>query len=176
MTDAIKAVGSIVNGAASYEAGKYNKKVAEQNAISAEREGAANVARIREAARQAMGNQVAAQGANGFQMGTGSALDSLTESQINATLDALNARREAQGRAIGYRVQGAQAMAAGKNAYTAGLFNAASTVLDYKTDWASARSGSSAGGGGGSSASGGDIVVNQDRVSRAFSSANSNGY
>lgn len=175
MTDAVKAVGSIVNGAASYEAGKYNKKVAEQNAISAEREGAANVARIREAARQAMGNQVGAQAANGFQIGTGSALDSLTESQINATLDALNARREAQSRAIGYRVQGAQAMAAGKNAYTAGLFNAASTVLDYKSDWASARSGSSAGGGG-SSASGGDIVINQDRVSRAFSSANSYGY
>ena len=170
---AVSAVGSIVNGAASYEAGRYNKKVAEQNAISAEREGAANVARIREAARQAMGQQIGAQAANGFQIGTGSALDSLTESQINATLDALNARREAQSRAIGYRVQGAQAMAAGKNAFTAGMFNAASTVLDYKADWASARSGTS----GGSSGGGGrGIVVNDDAVARAFAKAPSYGY
>jgi hypothetical protein len=173
MTDAVKAVGSLVNGAAGYEAGKYNKKVAEQNAISSEREGAAQVAQIREAARQAMGNQISAQAGNGFQIGTGSALDALTESQINATMDALNARREAQSRAIGYRVQGAQALAAGKNAYTAGMLNAASNVLDFKADWAANKSGTTSA----PSANETGIVVNQDRVSRAFApSGSSYGY
>jgi hypothetical protein len=143
---AVAAVGSLVSGSASYEAGKYNKRVSEQNAIASLREGAAEEARIREVARAQIGQQVAAQGASGFQMGTGSALDALTESQINATLDALNARREAASRAQGYRVAGAQAMAAGKNAYTAGMFQAASTVLDYKADWANAQSGQQSGG------------------------------
>lgn len=166
MVEAVAAVGSLVSGAASYEAGKYNKRVAEQNAIGSLREGAAEEARIREVARAQIGQQVAAQGASGFQMGTGSALDALTESQINATLDALNARREAASRAQGYRVQGAQAMSAGKNAYTASLFQAASTVLDYKADWASNQAGTTAG-----SRASGDIVVNNDAVSRAFAKA-----
>ncbi|BBC99094.1 hypothetical protein [Sphingobium sp. YG1] len=169
---AVAAVGSLVSGAASYEAGKYNKRVAEQNAISSLREGAAEEARIREVARAQIGEQVAAQGASGFQMGTGSALDALSESQINATLDALNARREAASRAQGYRVQGAQAMSAGKNAYTAGMFQAASTVLDYKADWAQASSGRSS-----SSGSGGIVTTggSRDAVSRAFAKVNYGG-
>lgn len=146
VSQAVSAVGSIVSGSASYAAGKYNKKVSYNAAVEAERDGAAQVLRVRDAARKTMGGQVAAQGASGFQIGTGSALDALTESQINATMDALNVRREASARARGLRVQGDQAMSAGKNAYTAGLFQAASSVLDMKADWGAAKSGTTSGG------------------------------
>ena len=138
---AVSAVGSIVGGSASYAAGKYNKKVSYNAAVEAERDGAAQVLRVRDAARKA----ISAQGASGFQIGTGSALDALTESQINATMDALNVRREASARARGLRVQGDQAMSAGKNAYTAGLFQSASSVMDMKADWGAAKAGSTGG-------------------------------
>lgn len=143
---AIKAAGSIVSGTASYETGKYNRAVSNTMAINAERDGTVEESRIRDAARQAIGQQVAAQGSNGFQQGTGSAIDALTQSQINATLDALTARRQAAAKASGLRVQGAQAYSAGANAMTAGLFGAASAVAD----WANAKAKANAGQSGGS--------------------------
>jgi hypothetical protein len=85
----MQAAGQIIGGVASYEAGKFNRATANTEAIEIERYGAQEELRVRDAARQAIGNQVAAQGANGFQQGTGSALDALQESQVNAALDAL---------------------------------------------------------------------------------------
>lgn len=134
MADALQAAGNVINGVGSYEAGKANRKVANMNALDAEREGVQDEARIREAARAAMGEQVAAQGSNGFQIGSGSALDALRQSQINATLDALAARRQAAARARAIRYQGAQAYAQGRNALTVGMIGAASS-LAQQFDW-----------------------------------------
>ena len=145
---ALQAVGSIVQGTAAYQAGKYNKKLAYVQAVEQERDGVATEARIRDTARQAIGAQLAAQGASGFEMGSGSALDGLMQSQINATLDGLTARREAAAKARGTRLEGDQAMSAGKNAYTAGLFQVASQAVD----WGSTKS--SSGGATGSSGGG----------------------
>ena len=145
MVEAVQAFGNLVSGVAGYETGKANKKIAEINAVDAEREGAAEEERIRWAARAAMGQQIAAQGSNGFQIGTGSALDAIGESQINATLDALNARRRAAAQARSLRTGGAFAMSAGKNAMTAGLFGAASN-LAQGADWTMSKSGASGGG------------------------------
>lgn len=145
---AMQAAGSVISGVAGYEAGKFNRGVARTEAIEAERDGVSEEARIRDAARLAMGDQVNAQGANGFQAGTGSALDALTQSQINATLDALTVRRAAAARARGSRIQGEIAYAKGSNDLVAGMLGAASSVASAKTDWASARAGSSARGRG----------------------------
>lgn len=146
MAEATNIAGKVVSGIAGYETGKYNRKVARTRAIEEERAGAAAVARIRDGARIAIGQQLAAQGSNGFQMGSGSALDALTESQINATLDALNARQEATARARGLRVQGDIAYAQGYNSMVQGLIGAASSAAQMNSDWASARAGSSGGG------------------------------
>lgn len=135
MAEAIQIAGTVVKGVAGYEAGKYNKKVAYTEALNAERDGAAEEARIREGARMAMGEQIAAQGSNGFQIGTGSALDALHQSAVNATLDALTARRQAQAKARSARSQGDIAKAQGNNALIQSLIGAGSQGVD----WASSK-------------------------------------
>lgn len=136
--DAIKMVGSIVSGAASYEAGKYNAAVQRENAISTERDGAMMAERIRRAASARIGEQFAAQGASGFTLNTGSARDAIVESQVNAAMDVLTARREAAAKARGLRSDAAMSNAAAKNAWTAGVLQAGATAVD----WATSKKGS----------------------------------
>lgn len=133
--EAMQAAGNIVQGVAGYEAGKYNQAVANTEAIEQERAGAVEEARVREAARVAIGAQLAAQGSNGFAMGTGSALDAITQSQTNAVWDAMQVRQNAAARARSARVSGAIARAQGDNAMVAGLMGAAAKGID----WASNR-------------------------------------
>lgn len=137
----IAAAGSIVKGVAGYQAGRKNKKALFGQALEEERAGVAEEARIRDAARQAMGEQVSAQFSNGFFGGTGSALDALQQSQINAALDTLNIRREAAGKARSLRAQGRQAATQGKFALVEGLLGAGSSIAGMSSDWASAKSG-----------------------------------
>lgn len=141
MAEAMQAAGNLIGGAASYENGKYNQGLAETEAVEAERAGTAEEARVREAARAQIGEQLAAQGANGFAMGTGSALDALQQSQINAALDAMQVRQEAAGRARAARVQGAIARAQGNNDLVKGMFGAASSAYRMKADWANPLNG-----------------------------------
>jgi hypothetical protein len=134
--EAAQAAGQLIGGVGAYEAGKFNKATADTEAIEAERAGAADELRVRDAARQAMGDQIAAQGANGFQQGTGSALDALAQSQVNAALDALTVRRQAAAQARSKRISGSIAKAQGENALVQGMMGAAATSID----WASQRS------------------------------------
>lgn len=145
MAELLQAGGNIIQGVAGYEAGKYNRAAARNDAIEEERAGAAEEARIREAARVAIGDQVAAQGANGFAMGTGSALDALAQSQVNAAFDALLARQDAARRARAKRAQGEIAYAEGQNALVQGMMGAASKSVDWASDRRASNAGSSRG-------------------------------
>lgn len=131
-------IGKIIEGTAAYDSGKYNQAASQNQAINAERDGTVVEGRVRDAARLAIGQQIGAQGADGFQMGTGSAIDALTQSQINATLDALTARRTAAAKAQGLRAQGDLAYTAGKNARVQGYLGA---VQDWANDAAKAMGG-----------------------------------
>ncbi|WP_308815572.1 hypothetical protein [Sphingomonas sp. GV3] len=142
LMEAAQAAGQLIGGVGAYEAGKYNKAVAETEAVEAQNVGAADELRVREAARAAIGQQVAAQGSNGFAMGTGSAIDALQQSQINAALDAMQVRQEAKSRARALRIQGAIAKSQGDNALVQSMFGAASSTYRMQQDWASARRGS----------------------------------
>jgi hypothetical protein len=146
MADILQVAGNVVQGVAGYEAGKFNKKAADASAVQAEQDGSDQEALIRERARAAMGEQLVAQGASGFQMGTGSALDALAQSQVNATLDALTIRRKAAAEARTRRVQGAIAKAQGENALVSGMIGATSAAASSRSDWAGARSGTSGNG------------------------------
>jgi hypothetical protein len=137
----MQAAGQIIGGVASYEAGKFNRATANTEAIEIERYGAQEELRVRDAARQAIGNQVAAQGANGFQQGTGSALDALQESQVNAALDALTVRRSTAAQARSKRIAGAIAKAQGDNALVQGMLGATATAVDWADQRSSARAG-----------------------------------
>lgn len=137
----LMAAGPIVQGVAGYQAGRYNKQVAGANAQAVEAEGAEQALRIRNAARVHMGRQIGAQAESGFEIGTGTAIDSLIESATNAELEAMEARRAAASRATAYRLQGRQAGMEGKNALIASLFSGAAAAVSAKQDYAQASGG-----------------------------------
>lgn len=135
------AAGPLIQGIGGYKAAIYTANADEVNATDAERQGAAEAARIRDQARIAMGNQVGAQAESGFAVGTGTALASLRDSAVNAELDVLNARRQAAGQAAAYRAQAHLARQQGTFSLLSGLTGAASAVAGYKSDYAQAKAG-----------------------------------
>lgn len=142
---AIQAFGQLLSGVASMESGKFNRKVAKTNAVNALRDGEMEAARIRDRARLAMGEQIGRQAASGFEVGTGSSLDALRESAVEAELDQMLVRRRAAMAAQAHRTQGKIAYAQGYNAMVAGHFGAAGTIDNYA---AQRRMNADQGGGG----------------------------
>jgi hypothetical protein len=138
---ALMAGAQIVQGVAGYEAGKYNRKVGRINARNALLEGNAEASRMRDLARISLGRQLGAQAESGFEIGTGTAIDSLLESATEAELEAMDAVRQAQLRARAFRAQGDMAYAEGYNRGVQGLFGAAAAVAQGKADYAAARNG-----------------------------------
>lgn len=134
---------AVIGGAykigSSYIAGKQNKKALYAQSREELAAGAAKELRIRETARKAIGEQVAAQFSNGFLGGTGSALEALTESQVNATLDALQVRREASARAQGLRSEGDMRARQGTLDAVGALVGTASAISGMQADWAAVR-------------------------------------
>lgn len=136
----MQAVGKLAEGTAYLDQGKANRRIAERNALYAQRDATAEESRVRAEARAAIGGQLAAQGAGGFQMGTGSALELLKESQTNAMLDVLTARRKGRTEGDALRYQGAMAQAEGQARATASYFGAAKSITDMAKDYAGAGS------------------------------------
>jgi hypothetical protein len=128
--------GSLVQGVAGFRSGQANAAAAKQNARQAELEGVAQEQEVRRAARMAMGQQVGAQAESGFQIGTGTALDSLRESAVNAEMDILNVRRKAQSAAAQQRQQAKAAKMEGVSALVGGLTGAAAAAAGMKADYA----------------------------------------
>lgn len=125
-----EAVGDFTQGIAAYDAGKYTRRVMQINAQSALDQGVAQRERIRTQARMQMGQQLVDQGASGFQVGTGSALDALRESAINRELDLMTSRQNATLRANGYEQQGALAYASGYSSMVGGIISGAAKLAD----------------------------------------------
>jgi hypothetical protein len=101
-----KVAGGLIKGIGGISAGAANQRNLIEQGRQENIAGNLQATRIREQARRALGEQVGGQFANGFQGGTGSALDDLAESQVNASLDALNTRREAATKAASLYTQG----------------------------------------------------------------------
>jgi hypothetical protein len=93
---------------------------------------------VRDAARQAMGAQIATQGESGLQLGTGSSLDDLHESALQAQLDALELRRKGSLKALDYDNQAWSAKAQGTAAFVGGITEAASQAFSAGADYAAA--------------------------------------
>lgn len=126
----MKAIGQFAEGASAYEAGKFSRKVMQTNASNAERDGAAEASRIRDAARLSLGRQLAGLASSGFDPASGSALDAIRESSIEAELDILTTRRKADMAATGYKSQGQMAYAQGYNAQSAGVIAGVNSIID----------------------------------------------
>lgn len=141
MMAAMQIAGNIVQGVAGYRAGQQNAASLRAAAHDELNTGADAEAQIREQARKAMGQQVASQFGNGFLGGTGSAIDTLAESQINATLDALRVRRAAANKASSYNFQAKTAKEQAWFSLASGLLGAGSTAYNQSQDNRAARSG-----------------------------------
>jgi hypothetical protein len=126
----IGAAGSVLGGLAANESGKYTRKVMRINGQNANRDGAEQASRIREAARLAMGRQAVAGGSSGFQMGSGSALDSLRESAIEREIDVATVRKQAASKATAFGQQGDIARAQGRSAMIGGFISGAAGLMD----------------------------------------------
>jgi hypothetical protein len=132
----LKAASSVANGFAGFAAGNYNASVARANGAQAQIDTAQEENLMRAQYRAGIGNQIAAQGASGLAMGTGSMLDTLNESRVNETLSALMLERRSRAVAQGYEQQAKLAKRNGAQALVAGVVNAAGGVLDSKIDYA----------------------------------------
>lgn len=138
---ALMAASSLAKGVGGMMAGNANAKALNRQASGEIGVGVAEEARIRDAARSTMGEQSAAQWSNGMTGDSGSALDALMESKINAAMDTLEIRRRAQIRAAELRAQGKQAKREGQFALLEGVIGAGSAAYQVKSDWADARRG-----------------------------------
>lgn len=141
MSGPIQAFGSVFSGLASEAAGKATNANAQRNADVTLQEGAATSDRIRTEARATMGEAIAAQGATGFQLGTGSALEQLRESKINEELDVMQVRRKAQVSADSQRYAGTLALLRGKWDATAGVIQGAGDIAKWAESSASGGAG-----------------------------------
>ena len=135
--------GKLIQGVGGLIAGEKTKRRAyaqarEESLASAEAEREQRIE-----ARRAMGAQIAAQFDNGMEGGTGTALDALRESQINAALDAMEIRRQGASRARAARASGDAAADEGRWGMASTMLGAASTYGQMKNDWAQARRGRS---------------------------------
>ena len=126
--------GKLLQGAAGFQAGKTNAKLARREAQGTLSAGVAQEADIRLQARRAAGEAITMMAANGGGLGEGSALTMLREVELESGLDRLRVRTAAQNRAAGLEVE---AQLAKKR----GIFDLATGVID--------AAGSAFGGGGG---------------------------
>ncbi len=125
----MSAVGAIRSASAKASADNYNGQIAEQNAAIATSQGeAAAQAQQRDAERQ-IGRGVAAYGASGVDVGSGSPTDVLADSARSAMLDNLTIRYNAQLRGTAYKDQANLYRSEASNDTTSGYLNAASSVV-----------------------------------------------
>lgn len=135
--------GNLLQGIASLRAGRQNAAALRAAATDALRTGAAQEAQLREVARKAIGEQVAAQSGNGFVGNVGTAVDALHESQVNAALDAMRIRNAAQSKADGFNFQARTAEEQAWFSLATSMLGAGTTAYNQSQDWKAARAGQS---------------------------------
>lgn len=119
-----------------YQTGKYeqavaktNAKIAEDQAIDAQRRGAIEEEEQRARVRALLGAQRATFGANNVVSSTGTPLGLLAQTAQYGEIDALTVRNNAAREAFGYRVDAMNSRNRGRLARRQGNLGAASTLL-----------------------------------------------
>jgi hypothetical protein len=131
---AVSAAGSLVSGVSQYGQAKSQAAYAKANADMAEEQGESEAALIREKARRLSGQNRAAIGASGVDI-SGSFLDALADSDIDAELDAQTALWNRKAEASNYRARAAQSRASGFGALISGGLGAGSEALTGYANW-----------------------------------------
>jgi hypothetical protein len=131
---AVSAAGSLVSGISQYGQGKSQARYADANAGIAEQQADSQAAVIREKARRLSGQNRAAIGASGVDI-SGSFLDALADSDIDAELDAQTALWNGKLEAMNQRGQAKAARAVGTSALVGGIFGAGTSALSGYSNW-----------------------------------------
>jgi hypothetical protein len=126
----IGAAGSVLGGLAANEAGKYTRKVMRINGQNAQRDGVEQAARIREAARLAMGRQARRRRLERFPDGKRLGARCLRESAIEREIDLATVRKQATMKATAFGQQGDIARAQGRSAMIGGFISGAAGLMD----------------------------------------------
>lgn len=130
----VGAVGSIISGVGQYSAAKAQAKADRQNANLARVQGESEAALIRERARRLSGQNRAAIGASGVDI-SGSFLDALADSDINAELDAQTTVWNRKAEASNYLARASQSRRSGAGALLGGILGAGSEALSGYANW-----------------------------------------
>lgn len=141
---AMSAVSAISGAQQQKQAAKYNQKIANQQAVAAQKEAAANADKQRRAASETIGSMQASYAASGVTL-EGSPLEVLEQSARNAKLDELNIRWSGDTRAQGYRATANLEGARASNAMTSGYLSAAGSLFSASSKFAGSGSATSAG-------------------------------
>lgn len=136
---ALAIAGPLISGVSGKIAGDKNAKRLNAQAREVELSSLADRTRLREEARAAIGEQLAAQVSNGLEGGSGTALDALRQSQIEAALDVMEMRRQGEMEARSLRTAAKDAKRAGNFALLEGVIGAGSAGFKGKSDWAQER-------------------------------------
>lgn len=114
-----------------------NAKIAEQNAAQERQSGIEEARMQRIKTLQAIGSQQTAMAANGMDVTSGTSLDIIEDTSAMGELDALSIQYNAEKKALAYEQQANNFqnqsnldVISGKNAYSAGVMNAASSGLN----------------------------------------------
>lgn len=116
-------------GQAANQAAQYNAQVSEAQATDALQRGEANAAQIRGRTRQQIGRQTTALAGAGVDVGSGSALDIISDTAAFGSMDEQTARSNAMREAYGFRTQSQQQRLQGQQARQAGRNQATSSIL-----------------------------------------------
>jgi DNA-binding helix-hairpin-helix protein with protein kinase domain len=135
----LAAAGSMVQGVAGFAAGNADAKRQKMQAAEDERATTAEIERMRDEQRAAIGVQLAAQVSNGIEGGSGTALDALRQSQINAALDVIEVRRQGAARAKALREGAKSSRLQGQLSLLSGVLGAGSSYIKTSSDWAQER-------------------------------------
>lgn len=137
---AVSGAGAVYSAYAQKRAGDQQEAAArdalaisERQAVDAQERGLVAETQQRERARRLQAQQMATLAANGADVGSGSALDTLADTISMGELDALTAKNNAAREAWGIRMGGRNAYVAGMNEAAASRAGAFSTLLQGAT-------------------------------------------
>lgn len=125
----LQLAGGIYGAVNQSDALRAQARTDEANATLAEADGARQIGDLRRKARATQGEAMAALGMNGTAIGTGSALDLITQNAVEAEWDVLNARYAAGRQADVLRQEAAGKRSEAKAALWGGLIGAGAQAL-----------------------------------------------
>mgnify|MGYP001550968536 CR=1 FL=1 len=129
----IQAAGSLVSGFSQSAQASREAEIADANARIAEQQAQSDAAAIRNKAIRLHGQQQAAIGASGI--APSGFMDALSDSDIEAELDAQNTLYNGRLQERNYRSQASAARSSGRASIASGLFGAGTSALSAYGNW-----------------------------------------